>query len=235
MTSVSELRKMIKYITFMKMTEQLAKGVSYDPKHQVGATIVKNDWTKIDSIGYNGAYKGSPNKRFSLESGNSKFVHAEMNAIAFSTLSQSKAKKYTMFVTLTPCEICSRLIVNKGIKNVVCLNRYDHCGDSLEVFNSVGVNFTYIDDMIREFYVESNLYKELLNIIDEYILVPNRLNSYLQECFEKQMGYFFEFNKSYCNKIPQYIINEKNINTYNKEYVIKTYIDLFVKKLYEWV
>lgn len=232
MTSNSELRDIVKNITFMKMTEQLAKGVSYDPKYQVGAMIVKNDWTKIDSVGYNGAYKGSPNKRFSLDSGQAKFICAETNAIIFSTLSQSKARKYTMFVTMTPCERCSRLIANKGIKNVVALKEYKNCGDTLEVFKNAGVNFIYIHDKIKEFYADTDMYEEVLKIVDENLKNPEVLNTKLLKVFKAQMNEFFEFNKSFLDKLPDTIIDVKDfISDSNK--VMETYMEIFAKKLYE--
>jgi dCMP deaminase len=246
MTSNSELREMVKHLTFMKMTEQLAKGVSYDPKHQVGALIVKNDWTKIEAMGYNGAYKGSPNKRFSLDTGNSKFIHAEMNAIAFSTLSQSKAKKYTMFVTLTPCEICSRLIVNKGIKNVVVLNKYNHCGDSLEVFKNADVKFNYIHDLLADMYKKTSLVSDPLEIIDRNLsnellntssladtIILSKIDEELIKCFKEQLGLFFEFNKSPIENISVKLSHKNFFREYKSEEILNYYIKEFVKTLYD--
>lgn len=232
MTSNSDLRDIVKNITFMKMAEQLAKGVSYDPKYQVGALIVKNDWTKIDSMGYNGAYKGSPNKRFSLDSGQAKFICAETNAIIFSTLSQSKARKYTMFVTMTPCERCSRLIANKGIKNVVALKHYKNCGDTLEVFKNAGVNFVFIYDKIKDFYADTDMYEDVMNLIDEFIINPVELNIRLVKILNKQMDKFFEFNKSALDKLPKTVL-DLNDKSFNKRQVMEIYMDLFANKLYE--
>ncbi len=154
MTSNSELRTIIKHITFMKMANNLSK-LSYDPKHQVGSLIIKNDWTEINSMGYNGNYQGAPNRRESLESGKSNFIHAEMNALILSTLSREEAEKYTLYVTMTPCETCSRLIVNKGIKNVIALRRYENCGDSLSVFKNSNIKFTYINKLIQDLYFDT--------------------------------------------------------------------------------
>lgn len=234
MTSNSELRDIIKNITFMKMTEQLAKGLSYDPKYQVGAMIVKNDWTKVDSIGYNGAYKGSPNKRFSLDSGQAKFVCAETNAIIFSTLSQSKARKYTLFVTMTPCERCSRLIANKGIKNVIALNHYHNCGDSLDVFKNAGINFIFIHDKIKKFYADSDMYEDVMMIIDENIKNIEKLNSKLLGIFKKQLDIFFEFDKSFLDNLPENIIHVNNF-TEDRKSIMETYMEIFANKLYELV
>ena len=235
MTSNSELRKIIKYITFMKMTTSLSK-LSYDPKHQVASLIVKNDWSEINSMGYNGNYSGAPNIRSSIESGKSKFIHAEMNALLFCTLSKEDAKNYTIFVTMTPCELCARLIVNKGIKNVIVLNKYDNCGDSLNVFENSGITFHYLDKLIMELYEQSELLSELIKIIGDNLnyIVPidtniDLLDSELLKCFKKQMGYFFEFDNSFEKTIPDTIIkNLDDFSKYNSEAILRHYLKLFI-------
>ena len=50
---------------------------SIDPRHQVGAIIVTGDNTQLLALGYNGNYKGGPNERESLVSGQSGLIHAE--------------------------------------------------------------------------------------------------------------------------------------------------------------
>lgn len=215
MTSNSELRKILKHITFMKMSEDLAK-LSYDPKYQVGSLIIKNDWSKINGIGYNGAYSGSPNKRLSLETGGSKFIHAEMNALLNSNLNKKKSKNYTIYVTMTPCSDCSRVIVNQGIRKVIAKDVYPNHGDSLEVFEHSGVEFHYLGDLIKKLYLETSLNKELNETIKN--------NGNLIELFEKQISVFFEF-KEYKTKLENEI-SKYNINKDN-------YLDIFYVILYK--
>jgi dCMP deaminase len=237
MTSNSELRTIIKHITFMKMAYSLSK-LSYDPKHQVGSLIIKNDWTEINSMGYNGAYRGSPNERYSLDTGKSKFIHAEMNALIFSTLSREQAENYTLYVTLTPCEMCSRMIVNKGIKNVIALKEYDSCGDSLEVFQNSDIKFVYIDKMIHEFYRQSYMMNDLLSVMNnhfKYGVIDNDLKlleNDLKECFKKQLGEFFEFDNRYINSIPEKIITNSKIRI---DTISEDYVNLFSTNLYNLV
>ena len=48
----------------------------------------------------------------------------------------SKNKK--MYVTLSPCEVCAKAIVNSGIKEVVYLERYPH-GTGIDILESCGI------------------------------------------------------------------------------------------------
>ena len=54
---------------------------SIDPRHQVGSIIVTDDNTQLLALGYNGNYKGGPNKIESEEPGHSGLIHAEQNAL----------------------------------------------------------------------------------------------------------------------------------------------------------
>ena len=95
---------------------------SIDPKHKVGAVIVTEDNTQVLSLGYNGDHKGVPNGRDSLEHGHSGLIHAEINALIKCDYNNPKSKK--MYVTLSPCEVCAKAIINAGIKEVIYLKEY---------------------------------------------------------------------------------------------------------------
>jgi dCMP deaminase len=224
MTTESELRAIIKPIAFMKMADNLSK-LSYDPKHKVGSLIIKNDWTEINSMGYNGSYSGSPNKRTSLESGKSNFIHAEMNALILSTLSREEAAKYTLYVTMTPCETCSRLIVNKGIKRVIALNVYDNCGDTLEVFKKSNVEFNYIHDLIKKLYKESSLYNESYSFIEKADGVDDIYNLMVS-----QLKRFFETS----NKTIDLQLDDFN-NISDIDILHQKYIDCLASNLYKLI
>ena len=103
---------------------------SKDPNTQVGCCIV-NQNKKIVAVGYNGMPMGCNDKDFpwdvkegSLE--NTKYayvVHAELNAILNST---QQLCGCTIYVSLFPCNECSKMIVQNGIKEVIYLNdKYD--------------------------------------------------------------------------------------------------------------
>ena len=95
---------------------------SIDPKHKVGAVIVTSDNTQVLALGYNGDHKGGPNCRDSMVPGSSGLIHAEINALIKCDYNNPKDKK--MYVTLSPCEVCAKAIVNSGIKEVIYLERY---------------------------------------------------------------------------------------------------------------
>ena len=65
---------------WMGFAESIAKR-SCDPKYQVGAVVVNSENTQVLSIGYNGDQKGGSNQRDSTETGQSGFIHAEINAL----------------------------------------------------------------------------------------------------------------------------------------------------------
>lgn len=97
---------------------------SKDPSTQVWACII-NDDRKIIWIWYNWFPRWISDDEFSwlesqdfLESRNSYSVHAEANAILNST---KNLKGCTLYCTFFPCNECSKLIVQSGIKQVVFL------------------------------------------------------------------------------------------------------------------
>jgi dCMP deaminase len=149
-------RKILKYVHFMNITKEISK-LSYDNKHKVGSILVKNDFSNINSIGYNGNYAGGSNERDSMESGMSGFLHAEENVIIKANV--SNPEEYTLFVTMTPCEMCAKRIINKGIKNVIILDVYDgmFAKNTFQIFDSVGVHAQYLKDLIISLLEKSDI------------------------------------------------------------------------------
>lgn len=109
---------------------------SADPKHKVGVVIVTDDNTQVLSVGYNGDQKGGPNCRESLERGKSGFIHAEINALIKCDYNHPKKKK--MYMTLSPCDVCAKAIINAGIKEVIYLDVYP-CSNGINILKSAGV------------------------------------------------------------------------------------------------
>ena len=110
---------------------------SLDPKHKVGAVIVNEENTQVLSIGYNGDHKCGPNIRESLAVGESGFIHAEINALIKCDYSYHKKKK--MYLTLSPCNVCAKAIVNAGIDEVIYLERYEQ-STGLDILIDAGIN-----------------------------------------------------------------------------------------------
>jgi len=90
---------------------------SYDPRHQVGTVIVTSDNTQVLSVGYNGNYSGGPNKVESEIPGQSGMIHSEINALL--KMDYNNPKDKVLYVTMSPCRMCAKAIVNTGIKHVI--------------------------------------------------------------------------------------------------------------------
>ena len=110
---------------------------SYDPRYQVGAIVVTQDNSQVLSLGYNGNYRGGPNEVESEVPGDSGMLHAEINALL--KLDYNNPKQKAMYVTLSPCRMCAKAIVNTGVNEVVYDREYrDTSG--LEILRSVGIH-----------------------------------------------------------------------------------------------
>ena len=109
-------------IAYLRMAREWGK-LSYCKRKQVGAIIVKDKM--IISDGYNGTPTGFENV-CEDEEGSTKWyvLHAEANAILKVASSTQSCKGATLYITLSPCKDCSKLIHQAGIKRVVFINAY---------------------------------------------------------------------------------------------------------------
>ena len=116
---------------------------SYDPRHQVGAVVVTEDNTQVLAVGYNGNYAGGPNEVESKDPGQSGMLHAEINALLKMDYNSPKNKK--LYVTLSPCRMCAKAIVNAGINEVIYNISYrDTSG--LDILRTCGVKVRHFTD-----------------------------------------------------------------------------------------
>lgn len=109
---------------------------SYDPRHKVGCVVVSEDNTQVLAVGYNGNYSGGPNSVESDLPGESGMLHAEINALL--KLDYNNPKKKKLYVTLSPCRMCAKAIVNAGIDEVIYRDEYRDTS-SLDILSSAGV------------------------------------------------------------------------------------------------
>jgi len=109
-------------IAYLKMASEWAN-LSYCKRKKVGALIVKD--RMIISDGYNGTPSGFENNCEDEEGKTSWFVlHAEANAILKIASSTQSCKDATLYITMSPCKDCSKLILQAGIKKVVYMTVY---------------------------------------------------------------------------------------------------------------
>lgn len=115
---------------FMELAVNLAKR-SHCLKRHVGAVLTKD--TRIISIGYNGPPAGThncdaewPDEGCPRDSkgGCSLAIHAEQNAILYAVKNKTSVEGATLYVTLSPCLSCARIIYSMGISHVIFLNSY---------------------------------------------------------------------------------------------------------------
>ena len=110
---------------------------SCDSKYKVGAVVVNSENTQVLSIGYNGDQKGGNNQRESEETGKSGFIHAEINALIKMDYNNPCKKK--MYLTLSPCDVCAKAIVNAGIDEVYYAEFYEHGKRGIQILNDAGI------------------------------------------------------------------------------------------------
>jgi dCMP deaminase len=130
-------KKQLKYDTaYLKMALEWAK-LSHCERKQVGALIVKD--RMIISDGFNGTPSGFENFCEDEENYTKWYVlHAEANAILKVASSTQSCKDATLYITLSPCKECSKLIHQAGIKRVVYANDYKD-GTGIKFLRKAGV------------------------------------------------------------------------------------------------
>jgi dCMP deaminase len=114
------MNKEAKYnLMYMSVAELIAE-MSYAVKKKVGAVIVKDN--NIFSFGWNGMPAGFDNKCEIEIDGvlktKDEVIHAEANAILKLSKSNAGAEGGTLYVTLSPCIECSKMILQSGITEV---------------------------------------------------------------------------------------------------------------------
>ena len=114
----------------MELAVNLAKK-SHCIKRHVGAVLTKE--TRIISIGYNGPPAGThncddewPDNGCPRDSkgGCSLAIHAEQNALLYAVKNKTEVVGATLYVTLSPCLACSRIIYTMGVKKVIYCDQY---------------------------------------------------------------------------------------------------------------
>jgi dCMP deaminase len=115
---------------YMDLAEKLALR-SHCVKAQVGAVLTKD--TRIISLGYNGPPAGTHNCDLEWpevgcardsKGSCSLALHAEQNAILYAAKNNVSMADATLYVTLSPCISCARVIYTTGIKKVFFKDSY---------------------------------------------------------------------------------------------------------------
>lgn len=116
--------------------------LSYCERRQVGAIVVKD--RMIISDGYNGTPTGFENFCEDDEGYTKWYVlHAEANAISKLAASTQSCVGATLYITMSPCKECSKLIHQSGITRVVYQEAYKD-GSGLDFLERAGVSLTHL-------------------------------------------------------------------------------------------
>jgi dCMP deaminase len=140
--------KQVKQNKYDKAYLRIAKEwgqLSYCSRKKVGAIIVKD--RMIISDGYNGTPSGFENC-CEDEQGLTKWyvLHAEANAVLKVARSTQSCEGATLYITMSPCKDCSKLIHQAGIKRVVYQAGYkDDSG--IQFLEKAGVEVDCIPDL----------------------------------------------------------------------------------------
>jgi dCMP deaminase len=134
---------------FLEIMDTVAKRANCD-RGRAAAVIVKD--RRIVATGYVGAPAGLPtcdevghlikvvyDERGGQHKHCVRTTHAEANAIAQAARHGTSIDGGTIYTRMVPCLDCTKLLINAGLKRVVCLRRYHADHDSLEFLREAGV------------------------------------------------------------------------------------------------
>lgn len=127
---------------------------SVDPNSKVGSVIVSPE-NKILGVGYNGFVTGIDESKLSLSREgswlDSKYpyiVHSEVNAIVNSVVHSLKNSK--LYCTLFPCNDCTKILAQAGIKEIIYLSNKHEESDmyiaSKRLLDLSNINYRQLND-----------------------------------------------------------------------------------------
>ena len=146
---------------FMEIANTVAKRATCD-RGRSGCVIARDKQLLVTG------YVGSPNgmahcddvghqmKQMLHEDGTTtnhcvRTVHAEQNAICQAAKLGISLENSTLYCRMTPCRTCAMLIINCGIKRVVCEKKYHAGKESEEMFKLAKVSLEFMNDEILQY------------------------------------------------------------------------------------
>ena len=146
---------------FMEISHTVSKRATCD-RGRSGCVIVRDK--QILVTGYVGSPRGMQHcddaghqlKKVVHENGHIsthcvRTIHAEQNAICQAARLGISIEGATLYCRMTPCRVCAMLIINCGIKRVVCEKKYHTPQESEQMFAEAGVELEYFDQSIVEY------------------------------------------------------------------------------------
>ena len=146
---------------FMDIARTVAERATCD-RGRSGCVIAKDK--QILVTGYVGSPKGLPHcdevghqmKTITHEDGSQtqhcvRTTHAEQNAICQAAKLGIPIDGATLYCKMTPCATCAKMIINAGIKRVVCEKKYHAGSESEELFKTAGVELSFFNEEIEQY------------------------------------------------------------------------------------
>ena len=146
---------------FMEIARTVAKRATCD-RGKSGCVIVRD--RQILVSGYVGSPKGLPHcddvghlfKKVIHDDGTitnhcMRTVHAKQNAICQAAKLGISLNEATLYCKMTPCRTCAMLIINCGIRRVVCEKKYHAGTESEEMFRTAGVELEFFEDRVEQY------------------------------------------------------------------------------------
>ncbi|MBW2997437.1 AAA family ATPase [Candidatus Woesearchaeota archaeon] len=146
---------------FMGIVDAVSKRATCD-RGRTAVVIVKNK--RMLATGYVGSPMGLPHcdnvghkmKKIIHEDGRIsqhcvRTNHAEINAVALAARNGVSIDGATLYCKLAPCYTCAKMIINAGIRRIVCQKRYHGDTESWAMFKQAGVKFSVIDDTVEQY------------------------------------------------------------------------------------
>jgi dCMP deaminase len=145
----------------MEIASVVAKRATCD-RGRSGCVIARDK--QILVTGYVGAPVGLPHcdevghqiKTITNEDGTTskhcvRTAHAEQNAICQAAKIGASINGATLYCKMTPCSTCAKMIINAGIKRVVCQKKYHAGKETEEMFEMAGIKLEIINDEIEHY------------------------------------------------------------------------------------
>ncbi len=146
---------------FMDITLAVAKRATCD-RGRSGAVIAKNK--QVLATGYVGAPAGLAHcdeighlmKTVTHGDGSTsqhclRTTHAEQNAIVQAARNGVAIDGATIYCKMTPCFTCAKMIINAGIRRIVCEKKYHQGKESEDIFNEARVEVYYFDQTLEKY------------------------------------------------------------------------------------
>ena len=152
----SKIRRLqIKLEVFKNILNQITN-LSVASTKRVGCMALKKDFNKIASFGYNGSFSGAEvnpltgTEEDSLNPGESGFIHAEVNMIA--KFKEYDPENYIILLSLSPCIMCTKILINAGFKHVYWLEDYRETLH-FQIFDQCNITYGTLDSLLDDYHL----------------------------------------------------------------------------------